>query len=84
MKVSGDEELAISCAVGEGGVGVMDLLDDGGEVYSLMNLLVSLSFARSALFLGFIGDANLFPIPYWRVIRRMRLYFHRKEICAYT
>ena len=23
-------------------------------------------------------------IPYWRVIRRMRLYFHRKEICAYT
>ena len=23
-------------------------------------------------------------IPYWRVIRRMRLYFHMKEICAYT
>ena len=23
-------------------------------------------------------------LPYWRVIRHMRLYFHRKEICAYT
>ena len=23
-------------------------------------------------------------IPYWRVNRRMRLYFHSKKICAYT
>ena len=27
---------------------------------------------------------DLRGIPYWRVIRRIRLYFYRKEICAYT